>query len=101
MFIDEMYEILLSGTNAKLTAAHIEICRKKLNEDDSLEEKIVKLKQIENGYQLFRKKHPEFREDSFRRFCFIRWSNGKSDVASAEKVFKVIGWKVKLRWLSE
>lgn len=101
MFIDEIYESLLARPTAKLTSVHIQVCQAKLSDDDSPKDRITKIKQIDRGYRLFCKRHPEFREDSFRRFCFIRWSGGKANIDAAKKVFESLGWKVNLRWINE
>lgn len=89
MFTDEIYESLLKN-GEKLTTAHIEAVEQKRESDGSLS--FLSAKQIENGYQLFRKRHSEYPENSFRRFLWVRLVNsGYQD--TAERLFSACGWK--------
>ena len=92
MFIDEIYEKVLISQKGKITTAHLRVCEEKLNPKTSTEEDI---KRIEHGYQLFRKRHPEFPEDSFRRYCYIRWSGAGQSHSMASLRFVRLGWSVK------
>lgn len=79
-FIDDMYERLLVSEKRTYKEAHIEVFNEKA--------KIIQdLQRIENGYQLFRKKHPEALENSFRYFLSIA---SPEDYAKAKRLFK---WK--------
>ncbi len=90
MFTDEIYEKVLIEQGGKLTTAHFEAYNAKLDAQDG-KFQYIDYKQIENGYQLFRKRHPEFPEHSFRRFVWVRLCNqGCSD--EAERVFRICGW---------
>ena len=92
MFIDEIYEDVLINQHGKITNAHVRVCKEKLNPKNSTRQDVQR---IENGYQLFRKKHPEFAEDSFRRFCYVRWSGAGRDHFHARSIFISLGWSIK------
>lgn len=92
MFIDEIYEKVLISQHGKITNAHIRVCKEKLDSRSSTHQDIQR---IENGYQLFRRKHPEFAEDSFRRFCYVRWSKAGQDHSRAKSRFTSLGWSIK------
>lgn len=92
MFIDEIYEEMLINQHGKITNAHIRACKEKLDSKNSTHQDIQR---IENGYQLFRRRHPEFAEDSFRRFCYIRLSGAGQDHSYARSRFASLGWSVK------
>lgn len=92
MFIDEIYEDVLISQHGKITNAHIKVCKEKLNPENSTP---LDIQRIENGYQLFRKRHPEFAEDSFRRFCYIRWSRVGQEHSHAKLLFVSLGWPIK------
>lgn len=96
MFTDEIYEDVLINKNGKITNAHTEVIKQKLTYDNFY----VTLKQIETGYQLFRRRHPEYPEDSFRRSCFVKWSRGGSDLLIAQKYFDLLNWEIKPEYLS-
>lgn len=96
MFTDEIYEDVLINKNGKMTNAHTEVIKQKLIYGDFG----VTLKQIESGYQLFRRRHPEYPEDSFRRYVFVRDSRGGSDPLIAQKHFDLLNWEVKPEYLS-
>lgn len=97
MFIDEIYESILIENKGKLTSAHIEVCNQKLNPKDP---SFTDVKRIENGYQLFRKRHPEFPADSFRRHCYIRLSKGGQNKMKAANAFRLLGWTIEPEWES-
>ena len=107
MSIDEIYEQLLVVQHVKLTAAHIAVCKEKFDENRIL----FSLKQIESGYQLFRKRNKDkgcFPEDSFRRFCFMRWSKGGTNIQNATQVlqnatqvFVAMRWRIDPAWKTE
>lgn len=80
-FIDEMYERLLAVEGKTYGEAHLEVIKAKNPQ------KYVDLGRIENGYQLFRKRHPEAHEDSFRRFIK---NHLPDDYERAQRLFK---WK--------
>lgn len=70
MFIDEMFEDLLVEKKETLSTTMAAVCEEKLA--DKADWNLATIKRIENGYQLFRKRHPEFPEHSFRtwvRLC--------------------------------
>lgn len=90
MFIDDMYKDLLLVRKVKLTSAHLEVCKEKLLAGSAA----VDVKRIENGYQLFRKFNPDYPENSFRRYCYVRWSDGGVYIEKAEKFFKILGWEI-------
>lgn len=92
MFIDEIYEDVLINQQGNITNAHIRVCKEKLDPKVITHQDIQR---IENGYQLFRKRHPEFAEDSFRRFCYIRWSRAGQDHSHAKFRFVSLGWSIK------
>lgn len=96
MFTDEIYEEILINKEGKITTAHAKVCEQKLGEKDFT----TALKQIENGYQLFRKKHPEYPEDSFRRYCFVQESRGGVHVTDAKKLFAYLKWNIKPEYLT-
>lgn len=91
MFTDEIYEHLLINEKKKLTTVHSEICKKNLTKDSSA----VDIKRIENAYQCFRRRHPEYPEDSFRKHCYTRWSIGRTQLEKADRNFRLLGWVVK------
>lgn len=93
MFIDEIYEEMLINQHGKITNAHIRACKEKL--DPKTPTPHQDIRRIENGYQLFRKRHPEFAEDSFRRFCYIRWSKAGQTHSHARSLFDSLGWSIK------
>ena len=64
MFIDTLFDKLLLSRGLTVEETFAEMCVIKLTEDKSL----LTVKRIENGYQLFRKRHPEFKEDAFRSY---------------------------------
>ena len=99
MFIDELYKQLLVDQQQKLSTAHMEVCRAKCDKNNQ----ILSIKQIESGYQLFRKGNPGqyYPEGSFRRYCFMRWSRGRTDISNAKKAFAAVGWKIDPEWLEE
>lgn len=99
MFIDEIYKQLLVDQKEKLSTAHMEVCRAKRGNGDPT----LSVKQIENGYQLFRKRNPDryYPEGSFRRYCFMRWSRGRTNIPNAKKAFAAVGWKIDPEWLEE
>ncbi len=82
MFIDEMYEQLLIEEGKTYQEAHKEVF------NSQHPQQYVDLKRIENGYQLFRKRHPDAYEDSFRRFIKTYCPE---DYERAEEMF---GWKI-------
>ena len=92
MFIDEIYEEVLINQHGKITNAHVKACKEKLDLKNSTHQDIQR---IENGYQLFRKRYPEFAEDSFRRFCYVRWSGAGQDHSYARFRFASLGWSIK------
>lgn len=92
MFIDEIYEEVLINQHGKITNAHIRVCKEKLDPKTSTPQDIQR---IENGYQLFRKRHPEFSEDSFRRYCYIMWSDANLHSYIAHSYFVHLGWSIK------
>lgn len=122
MFINEIYENILIEKNGKLTNAHAEVCKQKLgpgffppflkqieksnNHIGPGKQKLnlvfytSSLKQVENGYQLFRKSHPEYAEDSFRRYCFVRVSKGGVNAQAAKSLFSYLNWDLKTEYLS-
>jgi hypothetical protein len=98
MFIDEIYEQVLIEKGGKPTTAHIEACKqkfltengKKIEMDDH--DYVITVKQIENGYQGFRRKHPEFPEHGFRRYVWVqKVVHGHED--EARVLFLACGWK--------
>lgn len=98
MFIDEIYEQVLIEKGGKPTTAHIEVCKQKFFTEDGKQiemsfcDRVITLKQIENGYQGFRRKHPEFPEHSFRRHVWVQQVvHGHED--EARRVFRACGWK--------
>ena len=93
MFIDEIYEQILIEKNGKLTTAHVEVIRQKVNFNESLDALCKTFKIIENGYQLFRKRHPEYSEYSFRRYCWVQQVVHGHE-AAAETLFKKCNWKL-------
>lgn len=92
MFINEIYEEVLINQHGRITNAHIRVCKEKL---DSKTSTFQDIQRIENGYQLFRRKHPEFAEDSFRRFCYVRLSEGGQDHSHVRAMFIHLGWPIK------
>lgn len=92
MFTDEIYEEVLINKHGKVTTAHERVCKEKLDLNRSTP---IEFKTVENGYQLFRKRHPEYPEDSFRRFCYVRWSGVGQDHFHAKFKFASLGWQVK------
>lgn len=91
MFIDEIYEEVLINQHGKITNAHIRVCKEKLGPGSDLRD----IRRIENGFQLFRKRHPEFPEDSFRRYCYVRWSGANQHSYIACNRFTRLGWSIK------
>ena len=92
MFVDEIYEEVLLNQSGKITNAHIRVCKEKLDPNASI---LQDIQRIENGYQLFRRRHPEFAEDSFRRFCYVRWPEGGQYHLYARHKFISLGWSIK------
>ena len=92
MFIDEIYEEVLINQHGKITNAHTRACREKLDPKNPTPQDVQR---IENGYQLFRRKHPEFPEDSFRRYCYVRWSRAGQAHLHAKSIFTSLGWPIK------
>lgn len=93
MFIDEIYEEELINKAGKLTSAHIRVCKEKLEPGTDTPREDTQ--RVENGYQLFRKRHPEFPEDSFRRYCYVRWSGAGQIHVAARNLFGILGWSIK------
>ena len=93
MFIDEIYEDELINKAGKLTSAHVRVCKEKLEPNTATPKEDVQ--RIENGYQLFRKRHPEFPEDSFRRYCYVKWSRANQNPLDAQTNFYLLGWGIK------
>ena len=81
MFIDEMFEDLLVEKKVALLDAMADVCKEKLQlkEDRTFDS----VKRIENGYQLFRKRHPEYPEDAFRAWVGFR----------STELAKYLGWE--------
>lgn len=80
MFIDEIFEDYLVAKKESLARAMEQVCAVKLA--DKKDWNFTTIKQIENGYQLFRKKHQEFPEWGFRSYVEER---------SPELAFR-LGW---------
>lgn len=98
MFIDEIYEQVLIEKGGKPTTAHIEVCKQKLSTEDgepikmSSRDFVTTVRQMENGYQAFRRRHPEYAEHSFRRHVWVQQAiRGHED--DARKLFRACGWK--------
>ena len=70
MFIDELFENLLVEKKMMYPDAFVEVCREKLASSE--ERNFTSVRQIENGYQCFIKKHPEFNPQAFRNFVKLR-----------------------------
>ena len=81
-FIDDMYERLLVSEGKTYQEAHRDVF------NANRQKQYVDIKRIENGYQLFRKRHPEALDDSFRRFIKVYCPE---DWERAQKIF---GWKI-------
>lgn len=80
MFIDEMFEDYLVNKGKNLAETIADICADKLaNKEDW---NFTTIRRIENGYQLFRKRHPEYPEQSFRTYTKI----------ASPKLAEAIGW---------
>ena len=94
MFTDEIYEQVLIEKGGKPTTAHAEVCRQKLVDGSILSHQdfVNTLKQIENGYQLFRRRHPEYAEWGFRRHCWVQ-QVVKRNEEDARELFRDCGWK--------
>lgn len=92
MFIDEIYEQVLIQQGGKPTTAHVELCKQKLFKGMRQQDFIATVKQIENGYQLFRRRHPEYAEYGFRRHCWVQQSI-RGHEEDARKLFRACGWK--------
>ena len=92
MFVDEIYEETLINQHGKITNAHIRVCEEKL---DLKHSSLQDIQRLEKGYQLFRKRHPGFADDSFRRFCYVRWSGAGQDHSHARFIFISLGWSIK------
>lgn len=75
-----MFEDLLVTKKENISTAMSYVCREKLKNDS--EKTITTAKQIENGYQLFRKRHPEFPEHSFRTWVIL----------CSPRLAEVLGW---------
>lgn len=65
MFIDELLEELIIKKGKRCAESFREVCAQKLSENDR---NYDSLKRIEYGYQAFRRKHPNYREDLFRTY---------------------------------
>ena len=80
MFIDEMFEDLLVEKKVRMSTAMATVCDEKLA--DKADWNLATIKRMENGYQLFRKRHPEFPEHSFRTWVAV----------CAPELTKILGW---------
>ena len=69
MFIDEMFEDLLVNKQEKMADAIQKVFVDKLATKQDCNEATIK--RVENGYQLFRRRHPEYPEYSVRRYVRI------------------------------
>jgi len=65
MFIDEILEDSIIKNGEYCADAFRKVCEQKL---DSTDCNFDSVRRIENGYQLFRRKHPQYREDLFRTY---------------------------------
>ena len=81
MFIDEMFEDLLVEKKVRMSTAMAKVCDEKLA--DKADWNYATIKRIENGYQLFRKRHPEFPEHSFRTWVGL----------CSPELSKSLGWE--------
>lgn len=81
MFIDEMFEDLLFERRMNYADAMPIVYKEKFLTPGS--RTFTTIKRIENAYQLFRSRHPEFTECAFRRFIAMR------EPSIAEK----LGWE--------
>lgn len=80
MFIDEMFEELLVEKKERISTAMARVCDEKLA--DKADWNFATIKMIENGYQLFRKRHPEFPENSFKTWVLL----------CSPELAKALGW---------
>lgn len=94
MFTDELYEDLIINKSYKITAAHIEVIKKKKPNSP------VGYAQIENGFQLFRKRYSTIPEDSFRRFIYLTlyYSDSIAGERKAKNLFGILKWKIDPNW---
>ena len=81
MFIDEMFEELLVEKKVRMSTAMAKVCEEKLA--DEADWNFATIKRIENGYQLFRKRHSEFPEHSFRTWVSL----------CSPELAKELGWE--------
>lgn len=93
MFTDDLYKQILVDEGGKLTNAHIAAIKNKMGDSGRIQ--WIDLTQIENSYQLFRKKYPEYPENSFRRLLWVRFHIGATEKMAheCEEMFKLCGWK--------
>lgn len=85
-----------------LSAALIKACRSRFTVpvgkeigDQECREFLIKLKQIENSWKLFVKKHDTehwYREDGFRAYFYFLYLPDKEDIA--KRLFKHLGWEI-------
>ena len=75
-----MFEDLLVDKKVRMSTAMAEVCDAKLA--DKADWNLATIKRIENGYQLFRKRHPEFPDHSFRTWVAV----------CSPELAKVCGW---------
>ena len=76
-----MFEDLLIEKKVRMSTAMAEVCDEKLS--DKADWNFATIKRIENGYQLFRKRHPEFPEHSFRTWVSL----------CSPELSKSLGWE--------
>lgn len=81
MFIDEMFEEFLVTKHIPISEAIRKVFEDKLA--DKKDYTPTTIKQVENGYQLFRKKHPEFPEYVVRRYVKL----------ASSKLAEILNWQ--------
>lgn len=69
MFIDEMFEDLLVNKKENIASSIAKVFQDKLSSKGECNPNTIK--RVENGYQLFRKRFPEYPEFAVRRYVRI------------------------------
>ena len=80
MFIDELFEKYLIEDGLTYGDAIQKVCQEKLSTDDG--KNFATVKQIDGGFRLFCKRHPETDTELVRKYVKIR----------SPRLYKAIGW---------
>lgn len=80
MFIDELFEKYLIEDGMTYGDAILKVCQEKLSDDDG--KNLVSVKQIDNGFRLYCKRHPGTDTELVRKYVHLR----------SPKLYRALGW---------